>query len=49
MVFKLVQSTEKKWMKIKGFDQLKNIIEGINFVGEIIQNEEQNKTVRYVN
>ena len=49
MVFKLAQSAEKRWMKIRGFDQLKNIVNGINFVDGIAQNEIQNKTVRYAN
>jgi len=47
MVFKLAQSAEKRWMKIRGFDQLKNVIEGVNFVDGIAQNEVQKKSVRY--
>jgi len=41
MVFKLAQSAEKRWMKIRGFDQLKNVIQGVNFVDGIPQNEIQ--------
>lgn len=47
MVFKLIQSAEKRWMKIRGFDQLKNVIEGVNFIDGIAQNEVQQKSVRY--
>jgi len=47
MVFKLAQSAEKRWMKIRGFDQLKNVIQGVNFVDGIAQNEIQQKSVRY--
>lgn len=46
MVFKLAQSAEKRWMKIRGFDQLENVIQGINFVDGIAQNELQEKSVR---
>ncbi len=47
MVFKLALSAEKRWMKIRGFDQLKNVIEGVNFVDGIAQDEIQIKSVRY--
>ena len=47
MVFKLALSAEKRWMKIRGFDQLKNVIQGVNFVDGIAQNEIQTKSVRY--
>ena len=47
MVFKLALSAEKRWMKIRGFDQLKNVIQGVNFVDGIAQDEIQIKSVRY--
>lgn len=47
MVFKLALSAEKRWMKIRGFDQLKNVIQGVNFVDGIEQDELQQKSVRY--
>ena len=47
MVFKLALSAEKRWMKIRGFDQLKNVIDGVNFVDGISQHEIQQKSVRY--
>jgi len=46
MVFKLAQSAEKRWMKIRGFDQLKNVIQGVNFVDGIPQDALQEKSVR---
>ena len=42
LVFKLAQSAEKNWQKIRGFDALKNVIQGINFVDGIPQNMIQN-------
>jgi transposase-like protein len=42
LVFKLAQSAEKNWQKIRGFDELKNIIQGINFVDGIKQNMLEN-------
>ena len=42
MVFKLAQSAEKRWPKIRGFDQLENVFQGVNFVDGIPQNEIQN-------
>ena len=47
MVFKLALSAEKRWMKIRGFDQLKNVIQGVNFVDGVQQDEIQQKSVRY--
>lgn len=38
LVFKLTQSAQKNWQKIRGFDELKNVIQGINFVDGIKQN-----------
>ncbi len=46
MVFKLAQSAEKRWMKIRGFDQLDNVIRGVNFVDGIPQNTLKEKSVR---
>ena len=46
MVFKLAQSAEKRWMKIRGFDQLKNVIKGVNFIDGIPQDALQEKSVR---
>jgi hypothetical protein len=31
MVFKLIQSAEKRWKRIKGFDLIGEVIEGIVF------------------
>lgn len=42
LVFKLAQSAEKNWQKIRGFDALKNVIKGINFVDGIPQNMLEN-------
>ena len=47
MVFKLALSAEKRWMKIRGFDQLKNVIQGVNFVDGVQQDEIQQNSVRY--
>lgn len=47
MVFKLALSAEKRWMKIRGFDQLKNVLQGVNFVDGIQQDQIQQKSVRY--
>lgn len=46
MVFKLAKSAEKRWMKIRVFDQLKNVIQGVNFVDGMPQDELQEKSVR---
>lgn len=35
LVFKLAKSSEKRWQRIRGFDQLKNVIQGVNFVDGI--------------
>lgn len=32
MVFKLFQSAKKRWIKIKGFHHLDNVIRGVKFV-----------------
>lgn len=42
LTFKLLKSAEQRWQRIRGFDQLKNVIQGINFVDGIQQNEIQN-------
>lgn len=47
MVFKLAISAEKRWMRIRGFDQLKNVVNGVNFVDGLAQNELQIKSARY--
>jgi len=45
MVFKLTQSAEKRWMRIRGFDELENVIQGVNFVDGIAQNMPQETSV----
>ena len=32
MAFKLIQSAEKRWHRIRGFDQVANVIQGVRFV-----------------
>ena len=41
LTFKLLKSAEQRWQRIRGFNQLKNVIQGINFVDGIQQNEIQ--------
>jgi hypothetical protein len=31
MVFKLLQSAQKRWKRIKGFDQLKLVVDNVQF------------------
>jgi putative transposase len=35
MVFKLGQSAEKRWKKLRGFRRLADVIEGVRFVDGI--------------
>ena len=39
LTFKLLKSAEQRWQRIRGFNQLKNVIQGVNFVDGIRQNE----------
>ena len=31
MVFKLIQSAENRWKRVKGFKHISDLIEGVNF------------------
>ncbi len=31
MTFKLIQSAEKRWHRLRGFNQLANVIQGVQF------------------
>lgn len=43
MVFKLAQSAEKRWNRIRGFDQLHNVIKGIKFIDGIQEDQVKQK------
>ncbi|WP_155814710.1 hypothetical protein [Nitrosococcus oceani] len=47
MMFKFAFSAKKQWLKIRGFDLLKNVIQGVNFVDGVQQDEIQTDSVRY--
>jgi hypothetical protein len=40
MVFKLAQSAEKRWQRIRGFRQLGDVIEGVPFQDGIKVNKD---------
>ncbi len=44
LVFKLGQSAEKGWRKLRGFRQLAQVIEGIKFVDGVIPTESRCRT-----
>ncbi|EDZ67825.1 hypothetical protein NOC27_1152 [Nitrosococcus oceani AFC27] len=46
-MFKFAFSAKKQWLKIRGFDLLKNVIQGVNFVDGVQQDEIQTDSVRY--
>lgn len=49
MVFKLAQSAEKRWNRLRGFDQLNNVIKGVKFIDGIREDQikqKQNADVR---
>lgn len=49
MVFKLVQSAEKRWNRLRGFDQLNNVIKGVRFIDGVREDQikqKQNADVR---
>ena len=41
MTFKLMQSAEKRFIKLRGFHHLENVIKGIKFVDGKINKDEQ--------
>ena len=42
MSFKLMQSAQKKWRRLAGFQLLDNVIKGVKFVdGVIVENQQQ--------
>ena len=41
LVFKLVQSAQKRWLRIRGFKLLGDVIEGVQFRDGIRQEEEK--------
>jgi putative transposase len=43
MVFKLMQSAEKKWRKLKGFNLLKLVVNNVKFKDGIQVAEQSNK------
>ncbi len=46
MVFKLLQSAEKRWKRIKGFSKLEMVVNNIRFQGEM---RSGNRLRRYLN
>ncbi len=43
MVFKLTQSAEKRWNRLRGFDQLNNVIMGVKFIDGIQEDQVKQK------
>ena len=43
MVFKLMQSAEKKWRKLKGFNLLKLVVNNVKFKDGVQVTEQSNK------
>jgi len=39
MVFKLMQSAQKRWICIRGFHQLDNVIKGVKFIDGKVPSE----------
>ena len=44
MVFKLVQSAEKRWQRLRGFELLADVIDGVNFVNGVKQQEKSERS-----
>lgn len=42
MTFKLMQSAQKNWIKLRGFHHIDNVIKGIPFIDGILQEQENN-------
>lgn len=40
MVFKLVQSAQKRWKRLKGYDQISAVLQGVRFVNGVPVNEQ---------
>lgn len=43
MAFKLIQSAQKNWIRLRGFHHIDNVIKGLKFTDGILQNNENNK------
>ena len=42
MVFKIFQSAEERWIRIRGFEHLNNVINGIKFTDGVLVSSESN-------
>jgi putative transposase len=41
MAFKLIETTQTKWLRLRGYQQLAEVIIGVKFVNGIKQTENQ--------
>ena len=41
MAFKLMETAQKKWLRLRGYNLLADVITGVKFVNGIKQNEDQ--------
>jgi putative transposase len=41
MAFKLMETTRKKWLRLRGYSLLADVITGVKFVNGIKQTEDQ--------
>ena len=48
MTFKLMQSAEKRWIKIRGFHHLDNVIRGVKFKDGRLEKESKTATASYL-
>ncbi len=44
MVFKLVQCAEKRWQRLRGFELLADVIEGVNFINGVKEQEKSDRS-----
>jgi putative transposase len=44
MAFKLMQSAQKNWIRLRGFNHIDNVIKGLKFTDGILQEEDKNNT-----
>jgi len=45
MVFKLVQTAEKRWRRLHGFELIADVIDGVNFINGVKQEEKSDRSV----
>jgi transposase-like protein len=44
MVFKLVQTAEKRWQRLRGFELIADVIKGVNFIDGVKQQEKSDRS-----